>query len=252
MPALIKILKKKPSDPVDKDVQALAAVALGRIGAPARAAVPGLLGMIAARELLDFTDTPDPQSTATIAQAFIALGRTGEAKTTVPALIDELIQQSAEYRRGTYGFSSVTMQTLGSLGPSAKDAVQVLLGGLNHDFSSFRIDTADALGKIGPPAREAIPLLTTAMNDLTSLPRARVKAAQALWRIDRRHRESEPVLIEVLKSGEYFFKRRDAARILGEIGPPARLAIPALKAALKDPHPQVRRAATEAIASIGE
>jgi HEAT repeat protein len=144
------------------------------------------------------------------------------------------------------------MQTLGSLGPSAKDAVPVLLGGLNHDFSSVRIDTADALGKIGPPAREAIPALTKAMNDLTSLPRARVKAAQALWRIDRRHRESEPVLIEVLKSGDLFFERRDAARILKEIGPPARLAIPALKAALKDPHPQVRRAAAEAIESIGE
>ena len=40
MPALIKILKKKPSDPVDKDVQALAAVALGRIGAPARERIP--------------------------------------------------------------------------------------------------------------------------------------------------------------------------------------------------------------------
>jgi hypothetical protein len=198
------------------------------------------------------TDTPDPRSTATIAQAFIALGRIREAQTTVPALIDELIQQSAEYRRGTYGFSTVTTQTLGSLGPSATDDVQVLLGGLNHDFTSVRIDTADALGKIGPAAKEAIPLRTTAMNDRTSLPRARVKAAQALWRIDRRHRESEPVLIEVLKSGEYFFERRDAARILKEIGPPARLAIAALKAAQKDPHPQVRRVAAEAIESIGE
>ncbi len=252
MPALIKILKKKPFDPVDKDVQALAAVALGRIGAPARERVPDLLGMIASREMLDFTDTPDPRSTATIAQAFIALGRIGEASTTVPALIDELIAQGAEFRRGTYGFSSLTMQTLGSLGPSAKDAVPVLLGGLNHDFSSVRIDTADALGKIGPPARESILALTKSMNDLTSLPRARVKAAQALWRIDRRHRESEPVLIEVLKSGDFFFERRDAARILKEIGPPARLAIPALKAALKDPHRLVRRAAAEAIESIGE
>ena len=62
------------------------------------------------------------------------------------------------------------MQTLGSLGPSARDAVPVLLGGLNHDFSSVRIDTADALGKIGPPAREAIPALTKAMNDLTLFP----------------------------------------------------------------------------------
>jgi HEAT repeat protein len=252
MPELIKILKKKPSGPLAKDVQALAAVALGRIGAPASASVPDLLAMIASRERLDFTDTPDPLSTATIAQAFIALGRIGEARTTVPALIDELIQQSAEYRRGTYGFSSVTMQTLGSLGPSAKNAVPVLLGGLNHDFASVRIDTADALGKIGPTAKEAIPLLTTAMNDLTSLPRARVKAAQALWRIDRRHKECEPVLIEVLRSGECFFERRDAARVLGEIGPPARLAILALKVALADLHPQVRRAAAEAIESIGE
>ena len=61
------------------------------------------------------------------------------------------------------------------------------------------------------------------------------------------------MLIEVLKSRGLFLRASGCrANPQRDWTAGAGLAIPALKAALNDPHPQVRRAAAEAIESIGE
>ena len=46
--------------------------------------------------------------------------------------------------------------------------------------------------------------------------------------------------------------RADAATILGDIGPTASAALPALIAACKDPHQEVRRCAAEALGTVGQ
>jgi HEAT repeat protein len=59
----------------------------------------------------------------------------------------------------------------------------------------------------------------------------RSQAALALWRIER-HPAAIPALVTVVKEDD--FGRLNAALALGQIGPEAKLAIPALVAALDD------------------
>src|SRR5690242_18361398 len=68
--------------------------------------------------------------------------------------------------------------------------------------------------------------------------------------------EGVPVLTELLrwgKDGDWSAAevRWTAAELLGQIGPPAKGAIPALAAALHDPDPHVRAVAAGSLASIG-
>ncbi len=60
-----------------------------------------------------------------------------------------------------------------------------------------------------------------------------------------------PQLIAALKDRSFFPDRYRAAKDLGELGPAARDAVPALAAALNDPEPLVRIAAAGAIGRIG-
>jgi len=75
-----------------------------------------------------------------------------------------------------------------------------------------------------------------------------VSAAEALWRI-RGDRESLERLIAALASRNHP-AQRTAAKALGEIGPAAKAALPALQDLLKHEDKFVRQAATEAVRQI--
>ncbi len=60
-----------------------------------------------------------------------------------------------------------------------------------------------------------------------------------------------PELIAALKDRSYYPNRYRAAKDLGELGPAARDAVPALAAALNDPEPLVRMAAAGALGRVG-
>jgi HEAT repeat protein len=171
---------------------------------------------------------------------------------------------------------------LGLIGPPAAPAAPVLAGALAHECPAVRLAAARALGRIGPEARVALPPLAALLvNDEGSM---RSAAIEALPRIDPDWEgvtDSEgalPILVARLQetgtraaeaadalaligapatssliqalASDASAVRQAAATTLGRIGPPARYAVPALTAALKDPHDRVREAAAQALARM--
>jgi HEAT repeat protein len=116
-----------------------------------------------------------------------------------------------------------------------------------------RIEAAEVLGRLGPSAKSAVPSLENLLQGYDS--QARIQAALALWRIDQRTLETIPVLVGTLRSASTPPQRssvilpgrfggmstviaplcQQAAEALGQMGPDARDAVPALTEVLKDP-----------------
>jgi HEAT repeat protein len=117
----------------------------------------------------------------------------------------------------------------------------------------------DALGQLGPAAKSALPDVRAAMKDRDVVKRAR--AAQALWKIDGKMDEALPVLIaalsehDLLQPGAYYTRvprtgAAAAAWALGEMGSPAKSALPALRQATKLGDLSLRQNALTAIGKI--
>jgi HEAT repeat protein len=140
---------------------------------------------------------------------------------------------------------------------------------LGDDDWSVRCGAAYALGEIGPPARVAVPGLALALK-YDAHPRVRAAAARALGKIGVDARSAAFALVEALtdknrevreaatpaavqpligalQKGDLDIQIR-ACRALGHIGPPAKAAVPALKALLPDSF--VRAAALDALNKI--
>jgi len=90
---------------------------------------------------------------------------------------------------------------------------------------------AAALGQIGPCAQSAVPTLQNLLLDKHW--QMRVRVAFALWQINHQVEVPLPVLVGVLSQGDVE-ARAESANAIGEIGPAAKSAAPALVRALKD------------------
>ena len=142
----------------------------------------------------------------------------------------------------------------------------LLNGFLSSPDNAIRAGAAEVLGNIGPKAKAALPKLTELANE-RDIP-VRHRAAEALWKIDRcrlmpsflfasmscgpmdeasrwsaatfigeagpQAKAAVPALIEVLQKDKSNRVRGKAAMALGQIGPDANSAIPALDASLQD------------------
>lgn len=165
---------------------------------------------------------------------------------------------------------------LGQTGGSSAEAIAALTAALQDPEPHVRIVAAGALGLIGPPAREAIPALTAmlqtpqaaaAIRPLSCFGSAaqpavphlipllqhadadvRWNAARTLGKI--RAVEALGPLLAALQD-EHPAVREHAAEALGDLGPPAKDAIPALITALADEHPRVRRDAARSLGQLG-
>jgi HEAT repeat protein len=124
---------------------------------------------------------------------------------------------------------------LAQIGPRARASVPALAEALTDEHPRVREEAARALGKVGVDARAAAFRLVAALKDRD--PAVRAAAAEA----------AVQPLIGVLQQGD-LDKRLAAARILGDIGPTAKAAVPVLLEALNDR--QVRFAAAEALKRI--
>lgn len=124
--------------------------------------------------------------------------------------------------------------TIGRMGPSQTNVLDTLLAALNdNDLSPLpgssarvRETAADLLGQLGPQAQIAVPALQQLLTDADD--GVRQEAAIALWRISG-DRSVLPTLVEELK------KRQNVKKliaVLGEMGPIAKPAVPAIKDAL--------------------
>jgi HEAT repeat protein len=111
-----------------------------------------------------------------------------------------------------------------------------------------RTTACEGLGKMGGKAAKAIPQLKNTLQDKEMF--VRVRGAQALYALDPNMvRTAVEVLTEGLTHSSNNV-RSAAAKGLGQLGPAAHSALPALRRALHDDWRDVRKDAAEAIAKI--
>jgi HEAT repeat protein len=138
---------------------------------------------------------------------------------------------------------------LSDLGPHSKDLVPALLKALDVDDAEVRSSVAKALLRIDSDtgARLGVPVLARLAADKDYEYRKYV--IEDLGEIGPAARAAVPALIDILKAKEKY--RRVAAGALGAIGPDARSAVPALIEALDSDKAGVVSAAVEALGRIG-
>ena len=181
------------------------------------------------------------------ALAVAVINRLGpKAKDAVPALIDEMKDPNPEYRREVEF-------ALATIGPDAKAAVPALTKALGDDDLRVRRTACYALGKIGPAAVDAIPELQKGLTSDDKL--LKVASLWAMLRIKVGDQVIQKMAIEpltkALEESDRDLVKVEAARALGDIGPMASAAVPALeKLANESESADVRKAAAEAIKKI--
>ena len=228
----------------DPEVRCAAVGALGAILPDGKAAVDGL-----ARALTD----EDWFVRMSATQALQKFGP--RAAGAAPALIqamkpNDLIKDFRPVRCGA------AMVALSRIDPAAKEleaACRLMVGKLLEDErqGSFgaRATGARLLGECGAAALPAVPALLKLLKHPDG--DVRVAAAEALFRIaPEPHGEASLGMLSAALRDPELLNRRRAAWALGERGPQAAAALPALRAAVQDPEPEVRTAAQEAIRKI--
>jgi HEAT repeat protein/tRNA A-37 threonylcarbamoyl transferase component Bud32 len=152
----------------------------------------------------------------------------------------------------------------GSRGPDLQVEVQALIGALRDADPSARRRAAQALGECGPTAREAVGPLITALSDqdfwvseTAALALRKITGAPDPAAGHRRQRSAEasaptpPAVERLLKAIQDPASRWMAVVALGQMGPAAHEAIPALIEALEDAECAVRWDAAKALGKMG-
>lgn len=230
------------SDPL---VRGNAAYALGDLGSKAKTAVPALIELM--QDNAGYFDTRGVHSQRTKAVGQIAvkaLGAIGpDATTAVPALV-EILQDEKRLADDYFkddSFPCSVVVALGGIGPDAQAAVPALarIVGDNKRYDETRAAAVETLVRMGPPAKAAVPVLLEVMEKERYRPIS-VQAAGALFRINSNPEalqalidlvQADPSEIRAKDAVRYESKKvqRDAIRILGEIGPAAKPAVPVLR-----------------------
>jgi HEAT repeat protein len=228
-----------------------AALAVAVIGPEAKAAVPALTDvlMLTSSVKLRLPGAGSFPPSSTMSHAAAALGEIGpDARDAVPVLAERVRDQEGRWKRPY-------CQALGRVGPAAKDALAVLRAELASEPPEVRLAAAVAITRIdSQQSRDAVQVLQGFQNHPE--PKLRLEAATALWRLDPATPSPIAALIDLLKRGPEADKER-AAELLGELGPHAKEAIPALAELVEDsshwedsPLWMARRAAAMAIRKI--
>jgi len=171
IPALLTLLKDKEQSPA---LRGWAALSLGHIGPPARAAVPTLL------EILRGDDPFDLQ-----ARALSSLGTINTAEADViPAVLSVLRDRTRNPLRDAAAI------TLSKFGAKAEEAVPAMILALDvRDINDAeRAKTThllilNALQEMGQLARAAVPAVTELANDRNLSPMIRIAAQHTLAHI---------------------------------------------------------------------
>jgi HEAT repeat protein len=222
--------------------------ALGAMGPEAVAAVPYILQAVAhAYELDDFVDDRDIPGIPSAARS--ALARIGPD--ALKYLIDGLSQGDDLVRL-------IAAESLGDIGPPARDAIPALMEALKRD-GSMNADPKSALEVPGAAVRALARIGASAVPALVQLLRSdgklshRLSAASALREMGPVGREAVPALVAELqrasdRGGQNY--RQAVIEALGAMGPSAREAVPLLNSCLQDQDAQTREIARRALESI--
>jgi HEAT repeat protein len=169
----------------------------------------------------------------------------------VPRLCDHLrrIDLSQQW---TEMSANAILSALAALGdPAAVPVVADTLGAaVRHERHGVTRSALKALGAFGPAAtgaRDTIRSLTTATATDAHV---RPAAVAALWAVGGDLSEVMPLLLDLLDD-RITFRISDAADLLGEIGPPASVALPRLRGLLTHDYEWVRVHCAAALWEIG-
>jgi HEAT repeat protein len=145
--------------------------------------------------------------------------------------------------------------SLGKLGPLARPALSLLTQALVDDQPENRQAAANALAQIEtgwaktPEAVAAVPALIKRLIPLEHRPQAISKAAAAA--LTAMGALAVPALLKVLEQSDREKQQLEAIRVLGQIGPEAAPAIPALTRMLSHQEWYLRQAAAKALGEVG-
>lgn len=206
--------------------------ALGQIGPEARDAIPALLKAISDsdRKLLD--------------KASEVLRKIGPlTRTHLPQLLLALKHERLAVR-------VFALEAIGELGESATAARPAILEYLREEADPEAIaPVIRVLGKVSPTAASDASLLASLIKSKTAA--ARIFAAERLVAIGGEARPATVALTEALRDNDPAVKKA-AVIALGNIGPEAAIARPALNALLlRAPEAEMRRTVAEALFKIG-
>ena len=245
---------------VDPGVVREALRALGTIGAPAKDALPAVLG------LLDH-DREDVRAEAARTAWSLGLDRGQAAALTAHMQsADEYVRHFAVWAAGQLGtageeaipslLAMLAKEDGHAAGPAAvalrrlvpahPQIVASLTRALGDAEAAVRVSAARSLGKLGPVAADAAPALLQAASDAREDVRAEVVIA--LGRVAGA--SAVPALVSHLRTDSPWV-REEAARSLGRLGTAARSAVPDLVEALRAEAPAVRRQAARALGRMG-
>lgn len=224
-------LKGLLEDP-DEAVREAAAFALGKIGPPAS---------VSAQTLLEIRLANDPSPTVRRSAAF-ALGQMGPAGASSADKIAKALRDADPRVRQNAAFA------LGQLGPDVIGRHTRQVSALLKDGDALvRRDAAVALGQGGPASADAVPDLILALDDADT--GVRLNAALALGNIGPQGSSALPALTRVIQNR--LTDRdvwREAVIAVPKIGRGnADELLPALRPALKDADPRVRKSAALAL-----
>jgi HEAT repeat protein len=215
VPGLIEIVNQRRSSPS----QTCALGSLGAIGPPAKEAVPSLLR---------WATNADPGMRSGAISALCSIST--ETNRLLPVLINALHDKSPEVQNSA-------VNSLGRLGPDATPAVPALVEFVNANQNTavrnnypndlyWNVCWAiDAFSAIGPSAKEAVPSMLRWVTNAD--PHLRLEVIVALGRVHADPDRVVPVLTDALHDPDKLV-RINAADALGEFGPNATPAVPAL------------------------
>lgn len=221
VPALVVALK----DP-DVDVRISVASALSKMGLEAKAAVPALISSI---------KDSDAKVRLHTAAALAKIGE--EGKEAIPSLTEALEDTEIDVR------CSAAL-ALAKMGSAAKNSVPNLVKVLKNDTNKdLRRNVIAALEGLGPNAKESIPELKALLRD-----RDKDIQGSALTALAAMGPEAKDAVKNITLLLEDKDLRGTASETLAKIGKPA---VPELIKALTDAKPEVRLAAVETLGQIG-
>jgi HEAT repeat protein len=178
--------------------------------------------------LISLLKDPDRDVRVRVLTALATLG--GQAHRVLPVLRAAL--KETALKDEDESVRSQAVHALLQVGPEPDSEVAGLTDSLQNELDVLRFHAAVALGDLGREAQPAVPLLIhTALWDED--PAVRMEAAMALWKIDR---TKAPLVIAALikaLANDNELICWIAADRLGQIGPEAREAVPALRQALE-------------------
>jgi HEAT repeat protein len=140
------------------------------------------------------------------------------------------------------------VEALRLIGPRDPRVLPALAGMVQDPDPAVRKRAVYALRRMGSKAKPAVPSLVRALEDEDR--EIRLMAAYALGHMQLKDESVIIALLPMLKD-EYPKVRQAMLQFLGDLGPAARVALPAVRQALDDPDADVRGEASEALEKIG-